>query len=178
VPDRISGVTIVPIPGENNEPPTTCNINIGGNTYTKPISYLFDRTTDEPEQIIGNIRLKALIGGYTGQALWSEEFRQLINEKGIIVNTGRYYLTSIELNQDQSYELGFGTSSSQTSPTTTATVWPADLMDDNRSLDLVLMNVRSWMWMEGYTDLTTPAINGFNEGKTAIQAIPDYEFRF
>lgn len=177
MPDQISNVQISIVPAEPNEEPTQCIIQVGPSGYQRDISYLFDRMTDEPEHLIGNIRLKRIIGGYTSSALWSSEFLDLLNDSGIKTNTGTYYITDISLNQDGSYTVAFGPS--KVGPaSTTVTVALADLQDDTHDVDMVLRNVRSFLRLEGYNDLVTPAANGLNQGNTAIQAVAAATFRY
>jgi hypothetical protein len=172
VPDQVTGVQIVLDPALA----TTCTIQIGPNGFGGvSIAGLFDHTQFDPEQLFGNIRLRRIIGNYG--VLWSQEFANAINAQGVRCTGGDYYNVSFETNQDGSFTVGFG-SSVGAAPNQTITVDPGDLADDTHDLAMVVRNIGSFLRIAGYHDLTTPAANGVYAGKTAVQAVPLWTFRY
>lgn len=173
MPDQVSGVQITLDPGT---PATTYSVQIGPNGYQGlTIASLFNRTNFDPDHLFANIRLRRIIGNYG--VLWSQEFTDAINTRGIRTQGADYYNVGFSENQDGSYTLAFGSAVGQ-APNQTITVDPQTLADDTHDLDVVLKNIGSFLRVAGYTDLTTPAASGVYAGKTGIQAVALWTFRY
>lgn len=176
VPDQVTGVQIAVVTPEVGQPATEYTLQIGPNGYgAQPIASLFDRTTFDAEHLFGNLRLRRLIGNYG--VLWSEEFRQSINASGIKLGGATYFNVTFEQNQDGSFVVGFGQAVGS-APNETITVDPGDLADDTHDLGMIVKNVKSFLRVAGFTDLTTPAPNGVYAGLTAIEAVAMWTFRY
>lgn len=173
MPNEITGVQITPHPTD-----PTYSIQVGINVYTgQSVAALFDFTQFDPMQLIDNIRLKRIIGGYTPAALFSDEFRGAINAKGIRTAGGDYFNVSFEQNPDESYRISFATSRGA-EPSQVINVFADDLIADSRDLSSVRRNVKAFLRIAGYTDLTTPAPSGVYAGKTAAEAVALQTFRY
>lgn len=171
MPDQISGVTITP-----SMDGLTYDLQIGPNGYPSlSVASLFDHSTFDEQQLFANIRLRRIIGNYS--VLWSQEFTDAINERGVRCRGADYYNVGFSVNQDGSYTIAFG-STVGAAPNQTITVSPETLADDTHDLDAVVKNVGSFLRIAGYMDLTTPAPNGIYAGKTAVQAVPLWTFRY
>ncbi len=171
VPDQVTGVVITPsVDG------LTYSLQIGPNGESGlSVAALFDRTNFDADHLFGNIRLRRIIGNYG--VLWSQEFTDAINERGIRTTGADYYNVTFAVNQDGSYTLGFG-SAVGAAPNETITVDPQTLADDTHDLEMVKRNVGAFLRIAGYTDLTTPAVSGVYIGKTAVQAVALWTFRY
>lgn len=172
VPDQVTGVQVVPNPTD----PTLYDLNIGPNGWQNlQVSQLFERNSFDAQQLFGNIRLKRIIGNYG--SLWSQEFAAALNANGIRCTGGDYFNVSFEQNQDGSYTVGWSTAIGQ-APNETIVVRPESLADDTRDIEQVRRNIGAFLRIAGYTDLTTPAANGVYAGKTAVQAVAEWTFRY
>lgn len=167
--DRVTGVTLTP------NPDGTVNIQIGPNGFQIPQTQLFDRVTFDPDHLMGNIRLKNVIGNY-GANVWSQEFLDAINANGIQTTSATFYGLGFTFNPDGSLTVTFGTVLGGT-PNQSETFNTADL-GDTHDLGMVVKNIGAWLRMAAFHDLTTPAPNGLYVGKTAVQVIPTLTFRY
>lgn len=155
--------------------PTLYNIQLGPNGYIgRLVADLFDRSTFDEEHMLGNIRLKKIIGGYGNLA--SDEFAAAL-DAGVATTAGDFYGVGFTQNIDGSYVVAFGNVVGG-SPNQTLTVQESDLEEDSHDLNLVLLNVGAFLRRAGYHDLTTPAPNGVYAGKTGIQAVALHVFWF
>lgn len=170
MPNQITGVTITP-----DQNGTTCNIQVGPNGYTVPIADLFNRTNFDASQLLDNIRLRRVIGGYS--VLWSSEFEQALQESAIRLPCGDYYNVGFTVNPDESVTVAFG-SNAGTAPSETVTTTNDWLADDTHNIDLVPKNVASFLRVANFSDLTTPAASGLYAGKTASEAVALWTFRY
>lgn len=170
MPNQITGVTITP-----NQDGTTCNVQVGPNGYTVNIADLFVRNNFDADHLLDNIRLRRIIGGYS--VLWSEEFVNSINTNGVRLPCGDYYNVGFTVNPDESVTVAFGSTVGQ-SPNETITTTPDFLADDTHNIDLVVKNVKSFLRIANFSNLTTPAASGIYAGKTASQAVATWTFRY
>lgn len=171
MPDQIKGVQVTVNPDG-----TTCNIQCGSNGFEGiTIASLFSRESFDPDHLLGNIRLRRIIGGYS--VLWSQEFTDAINENGVRLGSGDYYNVAFSANQDGSYNIDFGSAVGQP-PNQGLTLDPDVLALDSHDIGIVQKNVASFLRIAGYTDLVTPAANGLYAGKTGPQAVALWNFRY
>ncbi len=172
MPQPVGGVQITLGSGT---PPTTYDVQIGPNGFQGlTLADLFDRTLFDSEHMIGNIRLKKLIGNYGH--VESQEFRDALNA-GVRLTSGDYYGVSFAPNDDGSYVMMFGTVVNGQA-NQGMTLDPASLDVDTHDMQMVLRNVGTFLRMAGYTDLTTPAPGGLYQGQTGIQAVAGTTFWF
>ena len=172
MPSQITGVTITP-----NEDFSTVEIQIGPNGFQNiATASLFQRNQFDAAHLKGNVRLKRIIGGFSG-ALWSQEFKDAINENGIATTPSDYFSVDFVPNDDGSYNLLFSTQLGHAA-SEGIVINPADMDADTHDLEMVKLNIGSFLRRAGYTDLTTPAANGAYVGKTAVQAVPLWTFRY
>ncbi len=170
MPQQVTGVALT-----INTDPTKYDVQIGPNGYQdRTIADLFDRSTFDEDHMLGNIRLKKIIGGYG--ALASQEFRDAL-DAGLSTTAGDFYSVGFEQNIDGSFIVSFGNVVGG-SPNQTLTVSESDMEEDTHDLEMVLKNVGAFLRKAGYHDLTTVAPNGVYAGKTAIQAVALHTFWF
>ncbi len=172
MPQQVTGVAITIQAGS---PTTLYDVQIGNAGYQgRTIADLFDRTTFDEDHVLGNIRLKKIIGGYG--ALASQEFRDALN-LGLSTTAGDFYSVHFNQNIDGSFEIGF-TNAVGGVANQTLTVSESDMEEDTHDLEMVLKNIGAFLRKAGYHDLTTVAPNGIYAGKTAIQAVAGKVFWF
>ncbi len=170
MPQQVTGVEIT-----INTDPTKYDVQIGPNGYQgRTIADLFDRSTFDEDHMLGNIRLKWVIGGYG--ALASQEFRDAL-DAGLSTTAGDFYSVSFAQNIDGSLTISFGNVVGGVA-NQTLTVSQSDLEEDTHDLEMVLRNIGAFLRKAGYHDLTTVAPNGIYAGKTAIEAVALKTFWF
>jgi hypothetical protein len=162
MPQQISGIVIA----DNHD--GTQSIQIGPSGF--PSVNLFDRTFDQ-NQVVNNMRLAFLIGGYVTPQ--SFEFIDAINRdgKGIIAKDQTYFVSAIKLidQANQIYEIGFSNliAPNKVGPTIFTIQATADtLSQDLGDQSVVIPNINGFLRAGGYANMTQ-VING----KTAAQAV-------
>ncbi len=170
MPQQVTGVALT-----INTDPTKYDVQIGPNGYQgRTIADLFDRTLFDEDHMLGNIRLKKIIGGYG--ALASQEFRDAL-DAGLSTTAGDFYSVHFNQNLDGSFEVSFANSVGGV-PSQTVTVSESDMEEDTHDLEMVLKNIGAFLRKAGYHDLTTAAPNGIYAGKTGIEAVALHTFWF
>lgn len=150
MPQQITGVQ-VSVSG------STVNVQLpDGSGFQQDIGFFFGPQPFDTKQIISNMRLAKLIGGYAN--LLSKEYLAGINVSaaGVRGKDADYFVTQMLQNPDGSYQIGFGPSAGVVQQTISAQA--LDLTADTADNSVVLDNLVVFLRIGGYTSFTAQAI--------------------
>ena len=174
MPSQVTGVQLSIV---GTAPNQTLSVQIGPNGYgglsLTGAGSIFDRTSFNANHLYGNIRLHYVVGNYG--VLWSQEFIDALNARGIATTAGDFYNVGLTTNPDGSYTIAFGSAIGGVA-NQTITADADTLTGDTYDEGMILLNIGSFLRKAGFTDLVTPASNGVFAGMTGIQAVAAQTF--
>jgi hypothetical protein len=129
-----------------------CNIQWNGNGTEVETATLFD-SEPSTKQIVDNLRLAFLIGGFT--QMNSEEFKK---DRRVHCKDGSYWINSIELVEESQklYHVTFSKTKGHTKVGMEISQY--DLMYEENDTSVMIANIAVFLKKSGYTTLTAKAI--------------------
>jgi hypothetical protein len=157
MPRQITGIEV----SDNGD--GTCNIQIGPFIHTRPLSVLFDRSSQDEDSIRQNVGLAFRISGVGVPN--SREFVDVVNSgaKGMEGRSGRVFITSIDDEGDGNFRIWFGPRA--TEPQFGIPVSMAQLSNDEPDDEKVIANLAAFLRLGHFDTLSNGAINAIRVAK-------------